>query len=166
MIYSLNNNLSKIETSLKDVPLEVTSNWNSPIEKCDYYYYVGDNSEFWTIGFLKVDDCHCAIDFKSTLKGGLKAIKFFISVVNYYESVYAIPNDTGAYIWSSLQFKHESLYLTVSWRPNARNYCHKSHKYLFLNHFFKLTTESGLFRLNRKVYYTGSLPKTLHLDTF
>ena len=166
MIYFLNNNMSKIETSFNDVPLEVASNWNSPIDKCDYYYYLNDNSEFWTIGFLKVENSHCAIDFKSTLKEGLKAFKFLISVLNYYDNVYAIPNDDGALIWSSLQFNHESLYLKVAWRPNARNYCYKSHKYFFLNHFFKLTTERGLFKLKRKVYLKGRIPKTLHLDTF
>lgn len=166
MIYSLNNHFSRIEKSLNVVPPKVTSNWNSPVENCDYYYYTDDNSDFCTIGFLKVENSHCAIDFNSTLKEGVKAIKFFISVVKYYDSLYAVPNDKGAYIWSSLRFKYESLYLNLAWRPNARYYCHKSHKYLFLNHFFKLTTEGGLLKLKRKVYYKGSLPKTLHLDTF
>ena len=166
MIYFLTKQLSKIETSLKDVPIEVTSNWNSPVEKCDYYYYLDNKFEFWTIGFLKVEDAHCAIDFKSTLNNGVNAIKLLITVVNYYESVYAIPNDKGAHIWSSLHYKNKPLYLTLAWRMNAGNYCHKSYKYLFLNHFFKLTTKSGILKLKRKVFYTGGLPNTLHLDTF
>jgi hypothetical protein len=165
MIYSLNNQCQKTKVAITHVPQEILSHWNSRFEKCDYYY-LQDNSEYWTIGFLKVEDTYCAIDFTSTLSDGFKAIKLFLTVIEEYQNVYAIPNDDGKKIWSSLKFKSATLYLTFGWRRAAYKYCYKSIRYLYLNHWFKLTIKKGVVKLKREIFYRGKLPSTIYLDTF
>lgn len=164
MIYSLNKTFDRELVRESVVPREIVSAWRTNKDLCDYYYYY-EGSEFWTIGFMKVDNCYCAIDFRSSLKNGITSLRLLSTVLSFYKNIYAVPNASGRTIWSSINFIPEPLFINIRFRPKIFKFCYNSRRYFYLNLFIGPDT-NGFVKLNRTLFFKGEKPKIIYLDTF
>ena len=163
MIYYSENN-RYVATHIADVPREVKRLWKSPIELVDYYFYL-DGELIWTIGYMKNGESVCAVDYYSSLSNFKLSFELLMRSLNRFDNVYAIPNSSGELIWNALNFHACELYLRPGLRLSAFKFCYKNHRYFYLNILFKLSTK-GLFKLKKRIFYRGELPKEIVLDTF
>ena len=166
MIYI--DNLNSVKNQIK------IFNINSILDKMkslnesnvDYFVLINDTS-YCLMGIMTNKNQNCIIDlFNSNIE--TKEFYYWLSnILSNYDDYYCAPNKKGSLIWKAFGLKSSNLYITFSpLKIIETKFKFRFIKFLFINMFFKLSPNEGLFKINKKLFYKRHIPSKIILDTF
>lgn len=166
MLYINDLNKKFNSTKILDLKLILTKMKSLSDPNVTYYLCV-KNSSFCIVGVKSCRDSNCIIDLYNS---NIETVEFYYwlrDVLSNYDDYYCVPNLYGSIIWKGFGLKSKDIYINFSPLKLFRKKIKiRFLKFLFFNMFFTLTTDKGLFKIKKKLFYKKNIPEEISLDTF